>query len=300
MGCRNAAKAPPRAGSIALQLGREYTRSMDGEIRVCGDQATMVEPADPPKCFKVLGIPVSITTPDSAVRTFAEWAKDSQGRLVIIRDVHGVMHCRHDADFRRIHQNADMTTPDGMPLAVIGKSRGLPVERTCGPDLMLAVMQASAEAGLRHYFYGGRDGVADELAARLSERFPGVEIVGKETPPFRDLSELEVADLARRLNSSGADVVWIGLSTPKQEKLMERLRPQVSSTLVGVGAAYDVHSGNMSRAPVWMQKLCLEGVYRFLKEPRRLWRRYLVYAPHFLLLATVEQLTGRYRRDGSL
>ena len=183
-----------------------------------------------------------------------------------------------------------MVTPDGMPLAWIGKLRRLPVERTCGPDLMLDVMKASAAHALRHYLYGAKDHVAQDLARRMTARFPGLELVGVETPPFRALSAEEVHELADRISASGADIVWIGLSTPKQEMLMHRLRPLVRGTLVGVGAAFDIHAGLMNRPPQWMQKMGLEGVYRLLNEPRRLWKRYLVLAPLFAALATSQEL----------
>lgn len=252
--------------------------------------------------FDVLGIPVTVLTPKLAVEIILGWAKDDQGRFICIRDVHGIMLARHDAQLAQIHRDADMITPDGMPIAMIGKMRGLPVERTCGPDLMPLVLEASANAGARvgasggatdgvsHYFYGGRDGVAQELAQKMQARFPGLVVAGAETPPFRAINDAELDELARQINASGADVVWVGLSTPKQEQLMHRLAPLVSATLIGVGAAFDLHSGHMERAPEWTHRLCLEGVYRLIKEPKRLWRRYLVLAPQFVLLAGLQQL----------
>ena len=241
--------------------------------------------------FDVLGTGVSVITPEGAVATLLAWARDDIGRYVCIRDAHGVMLARRDPELARIHREAAMVTPDGMPLALLGKLRGLPVERTCGPDLMLDMFAASCAGQVKHYLYGGRDGVAQELAARLLQRFPGAAIAGMETPPFRPIEEIEekeLRDLATRINASGADLVWVGLSTPKQERLMHRLAPLVRATLIGVGAAFDLHAGHMERAPRWMQRLCLEGVYRFLKEPRRLWRRYLLLAPQFLALALIQ------------
>ena len=240
--------------------------------------------------YDVLGVGISILTPRLAVSTLIDWARDDIGRFVCVRDAHGIMLARHDAEFAQIHDEAAMVTPDGMPVALLGRLRGLPVERTCGPDLMLDVFAISAQAGLRHFFYGGKDGIAQELGQKMRARFPGVAIVGTETPPFRAIEDAELAELAARITASGADIVWIGLSTPKQERLMRRLAPLVGATLMGVGAAFDLHSGHMERAPQWMQKLCLEGIYRLTKEPRRLWRRYLVLAPQFLVLALIQQL----------
>jgi N-acetylglucosaminyldiphosphoundecaprenol N-acetyl-beta-D-mannosaminyltransferase len=248
-----------------------------------------------PSVFHVLGVPISATTPEDAVARLIAWSRDNEGRLVCIRDVHGVMLARNDAELRAIHDEAALVTPDGMPLALLGQWRGMKVARTCGPDLMLNTLASSRATGLRHFFYGGRDGVAQGLAGRMSERFPGLEIVARETPPFRDLTDAEVAALANRIRESGAHIVWVGLSTPKQERLMRRLRPQVPATLIGVGAAFDIHAGLIRRAPQWMQRLSLEGVYRLLKEPRRLWRRYLVLAPKFVVLAAAEQVSGRWK-----
>jgi N-acetylglucosaminyldiphosphoundecaprenol N-acetyl-beta-D-mannosaminyltransferase len=249
--------------------------------------------AAPPR-YDVLGIGVSVVSPATALGCLIAWSKDEIGRFVCIRDVHGIMHARHDPDFREIHREAAMVTPDGMPLAWIGTLRRHPVERTCGPDLMLAALAASADQGLKHYFCGGKEGVAEELAERMRTRFQGVQIVGIESPPFGELANDEVRRLADRLNASGADLVWIGLSTPKQEKLMRRLRPMVTSTLIGVGAAFDIHAGRINRAPRWMQRLSLEGVYRLIKEPKRLWRRYLVLAPQFVALATAQELGRKF------
>lgn len=246
--------------------------------------------------YHILGVKVSVVTPETAVGTLIAWAQDDHGRLVCVRDAHGIMQAQRDQEFKQIHCQADMVTPDGMPLALIGKLRGLSVERTCGPDLMLDVIAASNAAGLKHYFYGGREGIADQLAARMRSFAPGVDIVGIQCPLFRDLSDSEVAALAKEFNALDADIIWIGLSTPKQERLMARLRPLVTGTLIGVGAAFDVHSGHLTRAPQWMQTLCLEGVYRLIREPRRLWHRYLVLAPQFAWLASVEQISGDWKK----
>jgi N-acetylglucosaminyldiphosphoundecaprenol N-acetyl-beta-D-mannosaminyltransferase len=238
--------------------------------------------------FDVLGTGVSITTPAGAVQALLAWSDDDCGRYVCIRDAHGVMLARRDIQLAAIHREAAMVTPDGMPLALLGKLRGLPVRRTCGPDLMLDMFAASRDGAVAHYLYGGREGIARELAARLRARFPGVSIRGEETPPFRPIDDRELRELAGRIAASGAAIVWIGLSTPKQEKLMHRLAPLVGATLIGVGAAFDLHAGYMERAPRWMQKICLEGAYRLFKEPRRLWRRYLLLAPQFLVLALAQ------------
>lgn len=237
-----------------------------------------------PGSYDVLGIPVSVTTLTSASQAIHRWARDDVGRFVCIRDVHGVMQAYDNPALSRLHREAAMVTPDGMPLVWLGRRAGLPVERTCGPDLMDRVMADSARSGLRHYFYGGKPGVAEQLRRVFLARYPGLQVVGHCTPPFRDLSDDEVAAVAERLNASGADVVWVGLSTPKQEFLMGRLAPMVSATLIGVGAAFDYHTGQIKRAPRWMQRSGVEFIHRLMSEPRRLWRRYLIMAPRFVWL----------------
>ena len=158
------------------------------------------------------------------------------------------------------------------------------MERVYGPDLMLAACAAGLDHGWKHYFYGGGEGVAETLRDQLCERFPGLNVVGIHTPPFRPLTNGESAEDCTAINESGADIVWVGLSTPKQERWMaahiDRLdRAQV----IGVGAAFDINAGLLRQAPPWMQQRGLEWAFRLAVEPRRLWRRYLRNNPRFVL-----------------
>jgi len=239
--------------------------------------------------YDVLGVPMSATTLDSASTAIVRWAGDDKARFVFIRDVHGIMQAKGDEELMRLHEKASMVTPDGMPLVWLGQSAGQRVSRTCGPDLMEKVLLESPRTGLKHYFYGGKPGVAEKLKTGFVARAPGLEVVGVDTPPFRALTPSELENVAADINRSGADVVWIGVSTPKQEYLMDKLAPHLSATLVGVGAAFDFHTGAVSRAPIWMQRTGLEWLWRLSSEPRRLWRRYLVLAPKFVLLIALEK-----------
>ncbi len=245
-----------------------------------------------PETYDVLGVPMSVTSLESAAELIELWAGDEVGRFVCVRDVASLMTIISDPDLAPIHHDASMITPDGMPLVLLGRLRGLPVTRTCGPDLFDLVMRRSQTSGLRHYFYGGKEGVAERLAEVFRHKYPGIQIVGWECPPFRPPTPEEDRATAQRIVESGADVVWVGISSPKQEVWMHRLRQHLPQTLVGVGAAFDFHAGLVQRAPIWMQRSGLEWAHRLASEPQRLWRRYLLLAPRFLLLATRQLLFG--------
>lgn len=232
--------------------------------------------------YDVLGIPISVTDLDSASAAILQWKDDARGRAVGVREVASLMAMQADPALIAISKRTAMNVPDGMPLVWIGKYRGLPVERTCGPDLMEKVIADGVSRGVRHFFYGGKIGVAEALADRFRSLVPGVEIVGTHCPPFRSLTPDEDSLVVKTINDSGADVVWVGVSSPKQDIWMDEHLDRLSATMVGVGAAFDFHSGAVQRAPVWMQRNGLEWVHRLWSEPRRLWRRYLILAPHFI------------------
>jgi len=202
------------------------------------------------------------------------------------------MESQRDERLRRIHNEAGMVTPDGMPLVWLARHwSDHPVERVYGPDLMLDACCRSLQEGWRHFFYGGADGVADLLVERLRERFPGLQVAGTFCPPFRPLSPDESREIVARIQASGADIVWVGLSTPKQERWMaEHVESLPGKVLIGVGAAFDFHAGLKRQAPAWMQRSGLEWFYRLLSEPQRLWRRYLVNNPAFVFSITLQML----------
>ncbi len=217
-------------------------------------------------------------------------------RYICVTTVHGVSEARADPAFRAILNDSWLTTPDGMPLVWLGPPG---VERVYGPDLLLAVCEAGRATGLTHYFYGGNPGVADELSSRLTDRFPGLAVVGTFTPPFRPLNAAETAALRTDVARTRPDVIWVGLGTPKQERFMAEFAPQLAAgVLIGVGAAFDFHSGRVRQAPRWMQRSGLEWLFRLGSEPRRLGPRYLKTNPLFVLRA-LAQLTGlrRYPLD---
>jgi N-acetylglucosaminyldiphosphoundecaprenol N-acetyl-beta-D-mannosaminyltransferase len=232
----------------------------------------------------VLGVGVSAIDMADALRAIEAWIANRTPRYVCVTGVHGVMESQRDPDLRRIHNQAGLVTPDGMPLVWLSRLAGhRRVRRVYGPDLMLECCARSVEHGWRHFFYGGDEGVPELLAERLRERFPGLSVVGTYSPPFRPLTEAEDAEIVQRIRDTRPDFVWVGLSTPKQERWM---RAHVESlgapVLLGVGAAFDFHAGLKRQAPRWMQRSGLEWLFRMMTEPRRLWRRYCVNNPLFV------------------
>ena len=235
--------------------------------------------------FDVLGVHVSALTIKDAVAEIGRWIESREHHYVCVTGVHGVMESQRDADLKRIHNESGLTTPDGMPMVWAGRWAGMAgMERVYGPDLMLAVAQQAVARGWRFYLYGGRPGVAELLTRRLTERFPGLQIAGMYSPPFRPLTVTEDEALIGRINAAAPDIVWVGLSTPKQERWMAAHVARLgASALIGVGAAFDIHAGTLRQAPRWMRRSGLEWLFRMLMEPKRLARRYLSNNPRFVM-----------------
>ncbi|MBI3885576.1 MAG: WecB/TagA/CpsF family glycosyltransferase [Opitutae bacterium] len=243
--------------------------------------------------YNVLGTGVSALTLAQA-GAFLVAARGRKGLgYVCATGVHGVCEARRDPAFRSVLNGAWLNVPDGMPLVWLGRWHGhRNISRVYGPDLMLAVCDTGRLTGLTHYFYGGAPGVAEELRAKLTARFAGLRVVGTFTPPFRPLNEAERDQFRRDVDSKRPDVIWIGLSTPKQERFAAGISSSLEAgVLVTVGAAFDFHAGRIRQAPRWMQRSGLEWFFRLCLEPRRLGTRYLVNNPLFIL-RTGAQLTG--------
>lgn len=240
----------------------------------------------------ILGVGVSAINMEMALYTIESWISRRESHYVCVTGVHGVMESQRDQELRRIHNAAGLVTPDGMPLVWLSRCMGFPqVERVYGPDLLLAVCGRSAKWGSRHFFYGGAPGVADKLAHRLQSSFPGLKVAGTYSPPFRQLTPEEDRAVVARINAVKPDVIWVGLSTPKQERWMaEHVGRLNAPVLIGVGAAFDFHAGVRRQAPRWMQHSGLEWLFRLMLEPRRLWRRYLINNPWFLWLILLQAL----------
>jgi N-acetylglucosaminyldiphosphoundecaprenol N-acetyl-beta-D-mannosaminyltransferase len=240
-----------------------------------------------------LGVGISVLNLKTALAAIADAVQGRRKGYLCVTGVHGVMEAQEDAAFKTILNNAFLCTPDGMPMVWAGKLAGhREMSRVYGPDLLLDVCAWSEESGCTHFFYGGADGVADLLAQKLKAKFPKLAVVGTFTPPFRPLTAEEVAKLQGQVAAAKPDILWVGLSTPKQEKFMAEFLPKLDVTLmVGVGAAFDFLSGRVRQAPRWMQRSGLEWFYRLCSEPRRLAKRYFRNNPLFVL-KSLGQLTG--------
>ena len=240
----------------------------------------------------VLGVRVSAVNLKSATEFIQKAIEDGRKEYVCVRDAHGIVRCQDDPELRSIHNRAFLVTPDGMPLVwALRKAGHAESGRVYGPDLMLSVFDAGSAKGLRHFLYGATAETLEQLQARLLAKFPQAQIVGSYAPPFRKLSTQEEADIADQLNRSGADIVWVGLSSPKQELWMAHMRDRLeASMLIGVGAAFDFHAGLKRQAPRFIQRSGFEWAFRLLCEPRRLWRRYALVVPTFISLSAFQRL----------
>jgi N-acetylglucosaminyldiphosphoundecaprenol N-acetyl-beta-D-mannosaminyltransferase len=254
-----------------------------------------------PTSEEVLGIPIAVTDYERALDWIDEMVAAGEHGYVCVSNVHAVMAAAEDPKLRDALRGSSFNVPDGMPLVwslnLLGHSLR---DRVYGPELMARSCARAAHTGQRIYLYGGRNqGALVQLTLNLRRRFPGVRIVGGYSPPHRPLTAEERATAIRELNHSRADVVWVGIGVPKQEKWMAELRPELEApVLVGVGAAFDFHAGLVPQAPAFLQNVGLEWAYRLVQEPRRLWRRYLRYNPRFVL-AFVRQLAARRRRPAT-
>ena len=251
----------------------------------------MSDPAGPPleargsrSSFTCCAVRIDVHTLDSAVEALLAPTDPHAGRAVHLCNAYTLSLAQRDGELRRQLNRGDLNLPDGMPLIWVGRRLGLDEldGRVYGPDLMLATMDRGRELGLRHYLHGSTaDGLA-ALETEVGRRLPGVDIVGRDAPPFRELTAQEETALEHRLADLRPDLVWVGLGTPKQDVFIDHFRDRVPSTYVAVGAAFDFISGQQRQAPVWMQDRGLEWAYRLAREPRRLWRRYLIGNARFV------------------
>ncbi len=248
-------------------------------------------PTESTQHFSVLGIRVDAVQIPQTIDQIERWIASGEcTHYVAVTGMHGVTESLHDANFRAALLSSNLVVPDGMPLVWLGRWKGYALRRRVyGPELMDTFCRVTGNR-YRHFFYGGVPGVADQLAANLRSKH-GIEIAGTYSPPFRPLSPDEDREVVTRINDSAAHVLWVGLSTPKQEQWMYSHRQSlVVPVMLGVGAAFDLNLGRIRQAPCFMQEHGLEWLFRLMMEPRRLWRRYLLLGPKFAWNVSFELL----------
>jgi len=240
------------------------------------------------KRVSLLGVGVHSIDLDGSIEEIESVLKKRVHTYICLAPAHNLMACRADPKLRQIFNRASLTLPDGTGTVWFLRLLGQKAGRVYGPDLLLAV--CGLEAGWRHFFLGGTPEVVEKLTGRLKKDLPRLQVVGSFSPPFRKMDKDEVTAMVERINESMADIVWVGLGSPKQEFWMAEFRDRLQApVLVGVGAAFDFLSGAKPQAPRWMQRAGLEWLFRLATEPRRLWRRYASY-PLFVALAVVQIL----------
>lgn len=243
--------------------------------------------------FDVLGVNLNATQIPDVVAQMEEWiCGRGPCHCIAATSMHGIVEAQGDPTFKRTLNTTDLNVPDGMPLIWMGRRQGhfLP-RRVYGPDVLLAFCKKTDGCGYRHFFYGGEPGVAEKLAKSLQARFPGIRTVGTLSPPFRPLTAEEKENIVNQISNASPDIVWVGLGTPKQERWMREHRNSLRvPVLVGVGAAFNILAGRRRQAPRWMREHGLEWLFRLLQEPRRLWRRYLIYGTQFTAYLLLESL----------
>lgn len=250
---------------------------------------------DRKKC-SVLGIGVDAVQIPDVVAEIEAWIDlRDKCRFIAVTGMHGVTEAQHDPEFRNVLNSADLVVPDGMPLVWLARFQGYGLKRRVyGPELMISFFEHTDHENYRHFFYGGTPAVVKLLIQKLRNCFEGFQIAGIYSPPFRPLTVEEDTQVVSHINSSKADVLWVGLSTPKQEVWMHAHQGRLNvPALVGVGAAFDINSGQKRQAPPWMREHGLEWLFRLLQEPRRLWRRYIIYGSQFTFYVALELLGFR-------
>jgi N-acetylglucosaminyldiphosphoundecaprenol N-acetyl-beta-D-mannosaminyltransferase len=241
--------------------------------------------------IKVLGSQIHPATYLATVALISEWAKAGESRYVCAANVHMVMEAHDHPEFRQVVNSADLVTPDGMPLVWILRSRGfINQERVYGPTLMVKVLEKAASESIPVGFYGGKPEVLNALVKNMDILYPHLNVAYFHSPSFNDIPISEDQSTIKQVTESGVRILFVGLGCPKQETWMYAHRGQVNAVMIGVGAAFDFYAGSVKQAPRWMQKSGLEWLFRLSREPARLWKRYVLLNPRFVILSLVEQI----------
>ena len=247
-----------------------------GIVSDIGDR-TAIPAAVRSEKFKLFGIDYSVARTEEAVLHVMRHIKELSGEYICFSNVHTSVMARENPDYAAVLNGSAFTFPDGSSVAQLQRKKGiLGAERVAGPDFMEHMFRDTADGHISHYFYGASQETLDALKTNLEKKYPGIDIRGLYSPPFRPLTEEEDKADVEMINASGADIVWIGLGAPKQEKWMQAHKGRIKGVMMGVGAGFDFHAGTIKRAPLWIQKIGLEWLYRLFQDPGRLIKRYFV------------------------
>jgi N-acetylglucosaminyldiphosphoundecaprenol N-acetyl-beta-D-mannosaminyltransferase len=273
-----------------LNSGKMYTR-LKGNCGMEGKQKDgyqrKVDKSLIPTC-NIMGVNIAAINMEWLLEYLKKNLSDIKGDYICVSNVHTTVTSYDSVSYCAIQNGGLMAIPDGGPLSSVGRKRGhKEMERTTGPSLMGEIFQISAEKGYRHYFYGSTEETLKLLEKKLKENYPGIQIAGMYSPPFRVLTEEEDRQIVENINSAKADFVWIGLGAPKQERWMAVHQGKIDGLMIGVGAGFDYYAGNIKRAPLWMQKCNLEWLYRLMQDPKRLFKRYFYTNTKFIWNAVV-------------
>jgi len=240
--------------------------------------------------IKILDVGISQVNINDILLMVPKFIKADKKGYITVTGAHGIIESHRSDKIKSIHNNSFMSIPDGMPCVWVSKIKGSKnIERCFGPEVFIRIMGISVKNDIKHFFYGGNDGVADKLKLNMEQKFPGIKIAGTYCPPFRPLNLDEEVQLKNQVEACKPDIIWVGLSTPKQEIFMSKYIESLNTKLMfGVGAAFDYHTGSLIIAPKWIQKCGLEWFFRLVLEPRRLWKRYIDIVPKFIGLNILE------------
>lgn len=242
----------------------------------------------------IIDVEISATNIDECIRSIIDEFAQTKGKYICAANVHTTVYAKENEEYRGIQNNSFLTLPDGKPLSIIGRKKGyFSMERVTGPDFFEKVLQISNKQGWKHFFYGNTKENLKTLIDNISEKYPDVHIVGYESSVFRELSLDEENELVDRINKKNPDFVWVGLGAPMQEMLCSKLCSKTESLWIGVGGAFNVIAGIIPRAPKWMQNYGLEWLFRLVKEPRRLFKRYLISNSKFLFYIILQYLNRK-------
>ena len=240
-----------------------------------------------PTC-NIMGVNIAAINMEWLLEYLDKNLKDLSGDYICVSNVHTTVTSYEELEYCAVQNGGIMAIPDGGPLSTVGRKRGHKnMERTTGPSLMGEIFKVTAEKGYRHFFYGSKQETLDLLEQKLNENYPGIQIAGMYSPPFRPLTDEEDAAVIEMINDAKADFVWIGLGAPKQENWMAAHQGKIDGLMIGVGAGFDYYAENIKRAPMWMQKSNLEWLYRLIQDPKRLFKRYLVTNTKFIWNAVI-------------